>query len=195
MSEQDKIFQDVAYLISIAFAKTKSYVEIFRGVDDDHQIQMNQALFSKVIPMVHASYPNALHYFYEYEDENAKNSINQEKRNRKIICSFTFMHTDSNISLWEKLRFGLLWMPFEIGMKSFLRMLQADSFYTEKLKSHLNGRKAIEVDRMVVHPSYQGKGIGFRYLNQALIEEADKPGLPVILGTQDERNVRFYSKL
>jgi len=47
---------------------------------------------------------------------------------------------------------------------------------------------------MVVRPDMQGKGVGTHALKQAL-DEADDAGLPVMLATQEERNIRFYRRL
>ena len=52
----------------------------------------------------------------------------------------------------------------------------------------------IRLERMTVLPSYQGKGVGTASLSNAL-EDADKLGLVCILGTQETRNVTFYSRL
>jgi hypothetical protein len=192
--EEEKILEDAIELVSLAFLKTKSYLEMFRCEDNvELQLQMHKAVFSKIIRIAHAKYPSALHYFYE-NDCNIS-SVEGETQERKMICSFSFLPSNASFSLWEKIQFGLLKIPFEVGFKAFFRLLKAESVYAEKYRKHLNGRCAIEVGRMVVHPSCQGKGTGLRCLGNALKEEADKHELPVILSTQDERNVRFYSKL
>jgi hypothetical protein len=192
--EEEKILEDATNLVSLAFLKTKSYIEMFRCEDNEElQLQMHKALFSKIIRIAHSKYPSALHYFYDNETD--KTSVEGEKQERTMICSFSFLPSNMSFSLWEKIQFGLLKLPFEIGLKGFFRILKAEAVYAEKCKKHLNGRLAIEVGRMVVHPSCQGKGTGLRCLGNALKEEADKQGLLVILSTQDERNVRFYSKL
>ena len=51
-----------------------------------------------------------------------------------------------------------------------------------------------KLERMVVHPDVQNQGIGAHALSLAL-DEADEAGLPVILGTQEERNVQFYKRM
>ena len=52
----------------------------------------------------------------------------------------------------------------------------------------------IRLERMTVLPEYQGKGVGTFALSKAL-QEADELGMPCILGTQERRNVVFYSRL
>ena len=47
---------------------------------------------------------------------------------------------------------------------------------------------------MVVSKEKQGKGIGTSCLKSALTK-ADKANLPVILGTQDKKNIIFYERL
>ena len=47
---------------------------------------------------------------------------------------------------------------------------------------------------MVVKPGWQGKGIGSQCLKQGL-EEAARRNQGVLLSTQEERNVTFYSRV
>ena len=51
------------------------------------------------------------------------------------------------------------------------------------------------VPRIFNPNDYQGKGIGSQLLGKALREVADVKKLPVVLSTQDPRNVIFYSRL
>eukprot|EP00041_Stephanoeca_diplocostata_P013913 m.249056 g.249056 ORF g.249056 m.249056 type:complete len:249 (+) comp19513_c1_seq1:180-926(+) len=49
------------------------------------------------------------------------------------------------------------------------------------------------LERMVVHPSKQGKGVGTRCLGSVL--DVEQQSRPVLLNTQEERNVTFYKRL
>lgn len=52
----------------------------------------------------------------------------------------------------------------------------------------------LRLARMVVAPVYQGRGVGSKCLEFAL-SKADLENRVVVLGTQEERNVEFYSRL
>ena len=51
------------------------------------------------------------------------------------------------------------------------------------------------LERMVVHPKHQGKGIGSIALKKHALKDADDKDLQVMLSTQELRNVRFYERL
>ena len=61
-------------------------------------------------------------------------------------------------------------------------------------RDHLDGGGCFTLERMVVLPEHQGRGLGSRCLGVAL-ETASSAGLPTLLSTQLEVNVRFYGKL
>lgn len=49
------------------------------------------------------------------------------------------------------------------------------------------------MEDIIVHPDYQGSGIGLK-LVKALLEEAERFGLEIITVSFEERNVNFYEK-
>ena len=74
-------------------------------------------------------------------------------------------------------------------------MVLVDRFF-EQLHDSLvasdDRRDCLKLQRMVVCPSLQGRGIGSSALRDALHEARS---VPVILGTQEYRNVVFYLRL
>ena len=58
----------------------------------------------------------------------------------------------------------------------------------------LRRRRYIALERMAVRRELRGRGIGGTALKSALAEVADASGLPVVLSTQERRNVRFYER-
>ncbi|CAE7445839.1 pac [Symbiodinium necroappetens] len=114
----------------------------------------------------------------------------------KLLCCFWLFAEDvPGISLWDMLRHGLLEMPLRFGMTSMRRML-AVAKWTDQALDGLKQEhpKHVLLERMVVLPDYQGSGVGTAALTVAL-KEADAAGRAVILTTQLERNVVFYSRL
>lgn len=65
--------------------------------------------------------------------------------------------------------------------------------HTALASAGVSEASCLTLERMVVHPSQQGKGLGRKHLGSALAAEAHH--LPVFLTTQEERNTNFYSKL
>mmetsp|Transcript_6939 Transcript_6939/g.16954 ORF Transcript_6939/g.16954 Transcript_6939/m.16954 type:complete len:254 (+) Transcript_6939:276-1037(+) len=121
----------------------------------------------------------------------------------KMICFFLLATPDINnyISGWTILKTGILWFPLKFGFKAFGRLLQADSAVKALKKRFLDAQgenlrerqRYCTLERMTVHPSMQGRGVGSHYLKLALEEIRRKYGC--LLQTRKERNVRFYSKL
>jgi GNAT superfamily N-acetyltransferase len=93
---------------------------------------------------------------------------------------------------------GILTMPFLFGLQPFLRLLEVKNHH-DKLdrlaqSTHRLTGDYCALERMVVHPNWQGKGVGSRCLAQGLQEAASRQQ-GVILFTQEERNVTFYSRI
>ena len=125
------------------------------------------------------------------------NSSSDGKK-KKLLAFFMFVSPDvPNVGLLDMLREGFLLAPIKFGFGVMKRLLSIKDEY-ERIEHAVMDKHGItslyKLERMVVHPSYQGKGVGSKALQQAL-DEADTKGLPVLLGTQEERNLRFYSKL
>jgi GNAT superfamily N-acetyltransferase len=102
--------------------------------------------------------------------------------------------SDMQITLWEKVKGGLLTLIFIYGYSIFSRMISASDHYDNIRNEMMSNRRHFELQRMIVNPNYQGQGLGSLLLQQALDEE-DKKDTPVFLTTQAERNVTFYSRL
>ena len=109
----------------------------------------------------------------------------------ELVCSFMFVPPEvPDISFCDMVRAGLLKLPLLFGLRRLSRLLKAKSLEEEELST----LGAFRLERMVVSPLMQGRGIGSRALQIALAE-ADAAGKPVVLSTNEERNVAFYSRL
>lgn len=182
----EKIIEDASKLAAKAFLKTTSYIQVFRIQNNEILFeQMLQIIFRKNIAIIYESVPESL--YYQYETNESGEEI--------MICFFMLVPKEVKMTWWQKIRHGLLWLPIEIGWMPFIRLLAASDYFDSKLEALFQGRDGFRVERMVVHPNYQGKGIGSQLLGKALREVADVKKLPVVLSTQDPRNVIFYSRL
>ena len=95
-----------------------------------------------------------------------------------------------DVSFCDMMRAGLLKLPLLFGVVRLQRLLKAKRVE----EAELQGLDAFRLERMVVSPAVQGRGIGTRALRFAL-SEADAAGKPVVLSTNEQRNVAFYSRL
>ena len=112
-----------------------------------------------------------------------------------LISFFMFVKPSvPHPSLMDNLRAGLVGGAFIHGFGAVRRLLQTKSWFEVKQEEVLGSREAISLERMVVLPAYQGKGVGSRALSESL-KEADALRLPCVLATQEERNVVFYGRL
>ena len=116
----------------------------------------------------------------------------------KLVAFCMFVTPEvPDVSLADMIRAGLLGAPFLFGPAVVKRLLAMKAEYEQVehgiMEAHGNVPMC-RLERMVVRPDAQGRGIGRRALQQALVE-ADEANLPVLLSTQEERNVRFYRRL
>ena len=100
------------------------------------------------------------------------------------------------LTLWEMLRAGLGAGYFIHGVGSMRRLLATKTWFETREREVLGERAGTvaRLERVTVLPDRQGRGIGSAALCVAL-QRTDKLGLAVFLCTQEERNVRFYSRL
>lgn len=105
---------------------------------------------------------------------------------------------DSTLSLWDMMKLGFYTMPFAVGFGPTVRMLRVKGWVEERLEKimqdHGIRKDTWTLQRMVVKPGWQGKGLGTRCLAH-MIEGTAARSHGVILTTQEEANVRFYERL
>jgi GNAT superfamily N-acetyltransferase len=115
----------------------------------------------------------------------------------EMVCFFMLQFPNAgDISTWQMIYSGLLMLPFLYGWTSFFRLIRTKEYHEKVDKSIRKrvGNKYAMLERMVVAPKYQGKGIGSTCLMIGL-KEAESEGLGIILSTLEERSVSFYSKI
>lgn len=168
------------FLAADTMRHTPSYVEIYRGEEEWRVAQLRHL------------FPN----FIRLKVVCGKDSVRLARdEGGAVVCSFMFAKsTDKKPSFWNKVQVGILEIPFRANLSSFKRLIQTDHWHTQHLMELVGDRPHYFVNMMVVAPAAQGKGVGTACLKQAL-KEADDENMPVILSTNSEINVRFYSKL
>jgi len=117
----------------------------------------------------------------------------------KLQCFFMLVPPHMQMSTWDKLRCGLVMLPIKWGMHTLSRMEEyvayANQTYARLFDARYGKDDYFKLERMVVEPSAQGKGIGTKCLAAALVGVCDKAAKPCVLQTQLPQNVKFYKRL
>jgi GNAT superfamily N-acetyltransferase len=173
-----EILDEAAKLVAKVMFKTPSYVEMMRI--EESRLNELETLFSTS--------------FY-YNSVNSPRSLNfRMDEGGKVIGFYILMpYAACHFSVFQT-----MYMAGEILLKcstiTFRRIVTAAMWFDEVSKRVMDGRQFMVLQRMAVEPTLQGQGIGSRLLQQAT-DHADKLQLPIILSTQEQRNVAFYSRL
>jgi GNAT superfamily N-acetyltransferase len=118
------------------------------------------------------------------------------KGDGRILCCFIISTSKGRaLSFIDMMRVGLLQMPFKFGLAMVSRMETVIKVNeTEERKIDSNCGQYAKVQRMVVVPSEQGKGIGSLCLKAAL-KHCVPRGTTIDLTTNEARNVPFYERV
>ena len=74
----------------------------------------------------------------------------------------------ADVGLWDMLRVGILQASFLFGIDVVKRLLVAKADYEREVMDAQQVSKVFRLERMVVHPTMRGKGVGSHALRQAL---------------------------
>merc|ERR1712038_944166 len=126
----------------------------------------------------------------------------------KMVCFFMLVTPDvEDISTWKMIKNGMFLFPLKFGLRACQNLLKVKDYIDGLTNDYIASkqRKAAAaavkykssgqyciLERMVVHPSFQSKGIGSHYLKKALLAGDVQF---YILQTQEKQNVTFYSRL
>jgi GNAT superfamily N-acetyltransferase len=169
-----------ATVMAHAFIDSPTYRQIYRG-DQAHREAALFWLFERNIRAVQKKITNALRGILVDD---------------KVVATFLLVPTSCKFSTWEMVTAGLLWIPFKFGFATFQRLMETIDFmdsheHLPKEDKRCSGRVTLE--RMTVLPDWQGQSLGSICVASCLLE-AREDNLQLILTTQEERNVRFYSR-
>lgn len=116
----------------------------------------------------------------------------------RVVCSFMLVTPAvPKVRTVDMVRAGLLKLPFLFGLgvlRRLFTLISRGEAIETAIKAELGHPPMCLLERMVVAPEMQGQRIGSRALAQAL-GETDAAGCHVLLATNEERNVTFYSRL
>mmetsp|Transcript_22625 Transcript_22625/g.53396 ORF Transcript_22625/g.53396 Transcript_22625/m.53396 type:complete len:256 (-) Transcript_22625:3741-4508(-) len=188
--------EEAAQLMADAFLNWPTYCFIYQDLNDADRLKALKWLFTKNLML-------------QLQNETCASGmarcgfIRKPGHPPKMICFFMLAtpDIDNYISGWTILKTGILWFPLKFGFGAFGRLLQADREVKELKRRFLESRgenlqdrdRYCTLERMTVHPSMQGRGVGSHFLRIALEEIRRNYGC--LLQTRKEINVRFYSRL
>lgn len=170
-------------MITQSMMNTTSYVEIFRG-DENTRKEPMEFVFRKNLLMIKEHSSEFIHYHYS-EDGS------------KLECFFMMVpNYCAQSSTYEKVfKGGVFEFVLRFGLAPIQRLIKLSDFMDAVHDEVMQGRPRYYcLQRMVVEKTLQGKGIGSKYLGNAL-KKADEEQVPVVLGTEDPKNVIFYGRL
>ena len=150
--------------------------------------------------------------------ENSINGNEDTSSSPELLCFFNWTTPGiSHPTIWQMVRLGFVTGICWYGIGTFKRVIKSRDWYVAKEVEILNelglhpDKDVIRLERMVVCPEMQGQGIGTKVLTEKLkipvevTEEVKQFGtltkrkikryFPVILWTQETRNVTFYNRL
>lgn len=101
------------------------------------------------------------------------------------------------IGIWDKVKAGLLKIPFKMGWSTFIRVMEVSDKIDEQLARSLGNKiPYYYLNNMVVQENLRGQGLGGRILREQLDIIQSREEQPVFaLSTQRLWTVRFYEKL
>ena len=108
-------------------------------------------------------------------------------------------HDGHVVTFWDKMRAGILKMPFVAGMNAVNRMLKNGNLSLEDDilwgKLGLDKTKFSKIEHVAVDPKFQGRGLGRKIVEHSIERIRQKGYSGCFLGTQKKANVDFYTKL
>lgn len=178
---------EAASFAAAALVHSPSYSYIFEGLDVSARLEALTWLFEVNIRL-------------RLDSGAARCAYAQQAGCRaEMVCFFMLLPPNSEeIGTWAMVESGILSFPLRFGFQALWRLLEVkarhDRLERAFLEAGRSSRPVCRLERMVVHPSWQGKGVGRRILGAAIAEAAAQ-GHGVKLSTQEARNVIFYSRL
>jgi GNAT superfamily N-acetyltransferase len=198
---------ECAKVMAEAFSESPSYIYIFRGTKD-YRVNALEWVFERNLRLTVGKCPSALRGVLEAETS-------------QVICCFLWTPAEhSDLKLWEMIRAGLWQLPIRFGYPTLNRLLNLMGQMEAAGGKPRDGNiqtgdvaqsspaikyRYIMLERMAVRPTWQGKGLGTKALRAILQEEQNKLNclddganiqqIQIQFETQEDRNVRFYSRL
>ena len=128
---------------------------------------------------------------------NGAQSFCYSENGKVQAMGFWTQPNEVTINTITKIRAGLLKVPFKMGWKGFLRVLETSAAIDEQMKKVLGIKERYRcLNYMVMEENRRAKGWGTRILNnQFEIISKVEPNAVLALNTQRYWTVQFYERL
>lgn len=200
-------WSEAAKVMAGAFVDSASYTYIFQRTPSFRRYIL-EWLFRCNLSVVGRKCPEAIRGLLvdspHHEEEGGSSASSRKKI--VVACFLWTPRAYQKMTVWELFKAGMWQVPFRCyGFATLWRLLETVNKFDLKKKAGdqspegqlMNDHEvnSIKLERMAVHPDFQGQGIGSMCLRQMLEDEDSKGDYVVELSTQSERNVRFYERL
>lgn len=176
---------EAATVMAAALSRSPVYTYIFQG-DIAYRQKALEWLFRKNISFIQHQCPSAFRGIMDTQG--------------KIIACFLWTPSlYTKISTREQIQAGMWLIPFKFGVFTLRRLMHVrgiqyqdeNEFYkTINASQEFN---FIQLERMAVHPDFQGQNLGTKCLDGVISDNNQYISIRLI--TQCARNVRFYKRL
>mmetsp|Transcript_48488 Transcript_48488/g.71877 ORF Transcript_48488/g.71877 Transcript_48488/m.71877 type:complete len:229 (+) Transcript_48488:283-969(+) len=173
---------EAAKVMALAFSDSPAYNFIFQG-DLAYRRAALEWVFVRNLSLIHCRNPSAFR------------GVVDRKADTIMACFLWIPSCDSKLSTWDLVVTAGFWMiPFKFGLSTLKRLLQVIDNENKAKVFFSNSEESdpyVVLERMAVHPDFQGKGLGTKCLRSMI----SKITVPLRLQTQELRNITFYERL
>lgn len=180
--------KEAAALAATAYAYSPSYLYIHGDLTLEDRVSALTYLFERSLHLGAVAGTTRMYGVVEKGDARLSS--------RRLVAFVLFRPVGAKAGLLRMVRYGVLGVVLKGGVASLPRLLEAAGVADSQLARGADGSpSAHALERMVVLPSRQGRGVGTWLLRGALKAEGEVRGESrTVLCTQEERNVSFYRK-
>jgi hypothetical protein len=143
-----EFIHDAAVLATAAFIDNPLFSYIYGSDAEVRRFEL-EFLFERNIAILHERDPDVCYC-----------GIDKSTSPPRLCCFFMLCDKETaNISLYQKIASGILWIPFRVGFGALKRLIEVSDF-ADSLEETMvpTGTNFLRLQRMVVLPDYQGKG-------------------------------------
>eukprot|EP01103_Thecamoeba_quadrilineata_P020876 TRINITY_DN9218_c0_g1_i1.p1 TRINITY_DN9218_c0_g1~~TRINITY_DN9218_c0_g1_i1.p1 ORF type:complete len:222 (+),score=36.11 TRINITY_DN9218_c0_g1_i1:16-681(+) len=173
---QEKDVPEVVTMLARAFEDDPSYVYLF-PIPETRIDNLNW-IYQRIVTLARLDKTSILQI------------TRDESSNQVTSVAFWEPHVQP-IAFLTLFQIGILSYPFSHGISGTYRLLSLIDLIEKWQKT---APDHYYLDQLAVNPDFQGKGIGSKVLEKTLREIVDSKGVPSMLVTAKEKNVRYYQK-
>lgn len=118
--------------------------------------------------------------------------VTTESTAKQVLAAAAWRPPGRDMGTLTYLRYGLLRVPFVVGLRTFRRLLHIDTTMKTIRRKYAPAPECWFLDTIGVSPEAQGRGLGSESLCTVLRDVVEPSGLPATLFTSNPVNLPFY---